>query len=229
MIIAGLHDAEGRVAVPGLLRRGPAPQRRGAGRDRAACPSTRRPTPSSTGVTDFTGEAGYSLLERRGARPTLDVNGIWGGFQGEGSKTIIPASAHAKISCRLVPDQDPARIFEQVRARILELAPTGVTVTVTFLSGGRPSLTPIEHPATRAAARALEAVFGRPPLYAREGGSIPVAASFEQILGLDVVLLGFANPDAQAHAPNESMRLDNYEGGIRTVIRLWDELRDLPR
>ncbi|MGZ6329210.1 MAG: M20/M25/M40 family metallo-hydrolase [Candidatus Limnocylindrales bacterium] len=87
----------------------------------------------------------------------------------------------------------------------------------------------MDHPATRAAARALEAVFGRPPLYAREGGSIPVAASFESILGLQAVLLGFANPDAQAHAPNESMRLENYEGGIRTVLRLWDELRTLPR
>jgi acetylornithine deacetylase/succinyl-diaminopimelate desuccinylase-like protein len=228
MIIAGLHDAEGRVAVPGFYD-AVLPLSAEERAETARLPFDEAAYAVETGVTDFTGEAGYSLLERRGARPTLDVNGLWGGFQGEGSKTIIPASAHAKISCRLVPDQDPARIFEQVRARILELAPTGVTVTVTFLSGGRPSLTPIEHPATRAAARALEAVFGRPPLYAREGGSIPVAASFEQILGLDVVLLGFANPDAQAHAPNESMRIDNYEGGIRTVIRLWDELRDLPR
>jgi acetylornithine deacetylase/succinyl-diaminopimelate desuccinylase-like protein len=228
MILAGLHDAEGRVAVPGFYD-AVLPLSAEERAETARLPFDEAAYAAETGVSSFPGEAGYSLLERRGARPTIDVNGLWGGFQGEGSKTIIPASAHAKISCRLVPDQDPARIFEQVRARILDLAPSGVAVTVTFVGGGRPSLTPIDHPATRAAARALEAVFGRPPLYAREGGSIPVTASFERILGLKVVLLGFANPDSQAHAPNESMRLDNYEGGIRTVIRLWDELRDLPR
>ena len=228
IILAGLHDAEGRVAVPGfyddVLPLGDAERA-----ETARLPFDERAYAIETGVSAFPGEAGYSVLERRGARPTLDVNGLWGGFQGEGSKTIIPASAHAKVSCRLVPDQDPERIFELIRTRILELAPSGVRVQVTFLSGGRASLTPIDHPATRAAARALEAVFGRPPLYAREGGSIPVVASFERILGLKSVLLGFANPDCQAHAPNESMRLDNYEGGIRTVMRLWDELGDLPR
>jgi acetylornithine deacetylase/succinyl-diaminopimelate desuccinylase-like protein len=226
-IIAGLHDEQGRVAVAGFydaVRPIDAEERAASAR----LPFDEAAYAAETGVRAFPGEIGYTIVERRGARPTLDVNGLWGGFQGEGSKTIIPATAHAKISCRLVPDQEPERIFELVRARILELAPSGVEVTVTYLSGGRPSLTPIDHPATRAAARALETVFGRPPLYAREGGSIPVAASFESILGLQVVLLGFANPDAQAHAPNESMRLGNYEGGIRTVIRLWDELRTLP-
>ncbi|MGZ3632468.1 MAG: dipeptidase [Candidatus Limnocylindrales bacterium] len=227
-IIAGLHDEQGRVAVAGFydaVRPLDAEERAASAR----LPFDEAAYAVETGVQAFPGETGYTIVERRGARPTLDVNGLWGGFQGEGSKTIIPATAHAKISCRLVPDQEPERIFELVRARILELAPSGVEVTVTYLSGGRPSLTPIDHPATRAAARALEAVFGRPPLYAREGGSIPVAASFESILGLQAVLLGFANPDAQAHAPNESMRLENYEGGIRTVLRLWDELRTLPR
>ena len=141
------------------------------------------------------GEVGYSTLERRGARPTLDVNGLWGGFQGEGSKTIIPAHAHAKVSCRLVAAQDPDRIFEAFKAYVEEIAPPGVTTTVRLLGGGLPSLTPIDHPATQAAARALEATFGRAPVYIREGGSIPVCASFDSILGLPVVLLGFVQPD----------------------------------
>ena len=175
------------------------------------------------------GEAGFSVLERRGARPTLDVNGIWGGFTGEGSKTIIPAHAHAKVSCRLVADQDPERIFEALRAYVDEIAPPGVRTSVQLLGAGRPSLTPIDHPATQAAARALEATFGRAPVYIREGGSIPVCASFESILGLPVVLLGFSQPDDHAHAPNEWIDLDNYETGIRTFARMWDELADLPR
>ena len=170
------------------------------------------------------GEVGYSTLERRGGRPTLDVNGLWGGFTGAGSKTIIPAHAHAKISCRLVADQDPERVFEQLRAFIEEIAPPGVTTSVTLLGAGRPSLMSKDHPATMAAARALEATFGRAPVYIREGGSIPVCASFESILGLPVVLLGFGQPDSNAHAPNEWMDLRNYETGIRTFARMWDEL-----
>ena len=154
---------------------------------------------------------------------------IWGGFEGEGTKTIIPAHAHAKITCRLVPDQHPEAIFERLRAYVEDIAPPSVLVDVKYLGGGLPSLTPIDHPATRAAARALEATFGREPLYVREGGTIPVAASFERILGLPVVLLGFTPPDDQAHAPNEYMSLRNYETAIRTVVRLWDELAVVAR
>ncbi|MEI8335155.1 MAG: M20/M25/M40 family metallo-hydrolase, partial [Chloroflexota bacterium] len=150
--------------------------------------------------------------------------GIWGGFQGEGSKTIIPAHAHAKLTCRLVADQDPDRVFGLLREYVFLIAPPGVTVEVRALGGGRPSLTPIDHPATQAAARAIEATFGVAPLYMREGGSIPVAASFETIVGLPVVLLGFVNDDCQAHAPNESMVLDNFETGIRTIAACFDEL-----
>ena len=184
---------------------------------------------SARAAAALVGEVGYTTLERRGVRPTLDVNGMWSGFQGEGSKTIIPAHAHAKVSCRLVPNQDPDRIFEEFRAYVEEIAPPGVTTTVQHLGGGRPSVTPIDHPATQAAARALEATFGRAPVYIREGGSIPVCASFERILGLPVVLMGFTPPDDNAHAPNEWMDLRNYETGIRTIVRMWDELVDLPR
>ena len=181
------------------------------------------------GLPSLVGESGFSTLERRGARPTLDVNGIWGGFQGEGTKTIIPAHAHAKISCRLVTAQQPDKIFEQFQAYVSEIAPPGVVTSVTYLGGGFPSLTPLDHPATQAAARALESAFGRAPVYIREGGSIPVCANFEQILGLPVVLLGFDPPDQHAHAPNEWMDLGNYERGIRTVVRMWDEVASLDK
>lgn len=228
-IIAGLKDLDGRITVPGfyddVVELSPA--------DRAAMaelPFDEEAYRAALDVPALAGEVGYTTLERRGARPTLDVNGIWGGFQDEGSKTIIPAHAHAKISCRLVADQDPDRIFEIVRDHILAIAPPGVRTSVTSLGGGHPSLTPLDHPATLAAARAIEATFGSAPLFTREGGSIPVCASFDRLLGLPVVLLGFTNPDDNAHAPNESMVLANHETGIRTIVRYWDELAkvDLP-
>jgi acetylornithine deacetylase/succinyl-diaminopimelate desuccinylase-like protein len=175
-------------------------------------------------VPALVGEVGYSTLERRATRPTLDVNGIWGGFQGEGAKTIIPAHAHAKVSCRLVAAQDPVDIFAKLRDFVAEVAPPGVDVTVADLGGGRPSLTRIDHPIAQAAARALEATFGQKPVYQREGGSIPVSASFESILGLPVVLLGFSQPHENAHAPDEWMALANYEGAIRAIVRTFDEI-----
>ena len=222
-ILAGLHDADGRVAVPGFYD-DVAPLSDGDRAELARLPFDEEAYRRGTGVPALHGEAGYTTLERRGARPTLDVNGIWGGFQGEGAKTIIPAHAHAKVSCRLVPDQRPERIFGLVRDRVLALAPGGVRVDVRLINTGLPSLTPISHPATLAAAACLRDVFGADPVYIREGGSIPVVASFESILGIQSVLIGFAPPDDQAHAPNESMRLDNYEGGLRTIVRLWSAL-----
>jgi len=222
-ILAGLKDPGGRVLVPGFYDDVVALEP-GDRAGLAALPFDEAAFLAEAGAPALAGEAEFTVLERLGARPTLDVNGLWGGFQGEGSKTIIPAHAHAKVSCRLVANQDPERLFELVRARILELAPPGVKVDVRYLNGGRPSLTRIDHPGVRAAARALEVVFGRPPLYPREGGSIPVTASFESILGIPVVLMGFSNPDDNAHAPNESLVLANYEGGIRAVARMMDEL-----
>ena len=222
-IIAALKGPDGRIRVPGFYDDvvGLTEADREAF---AAMPFDDDAYRDKIGVPALTGEAGFTTLERRGARPTLDVNGIWGGFEGEGRKTIIPAHAHAKVSTRLVPNQHPHRIFDLVKAHVEEIAPPGVRVTVRDLSGGHPSLTPIDHPATQAAARALKATFGRDPLYIREGGSIPVVAEFETILGLPVVLLGFTPHDDNAHAPNESMDLDNYETGIRCIARYWDEL-----
>lgn len=178
-------------------------------------------------VPMLVGEAGYEPLERLGYRPTLDVNGMWGGFTGEGSKTIIPGHAHAKVSCRLVPNQDPAKILAQLRAYVAEVAPPGVTVEVRDLGMGKPVVVDPNGPFARAALAAIEATFGAEPVLIRGGGSIPVAEMFDTILGHSPVMLGFANPDDHAHAPNEFMRLDNYETGIRTLCRYWDAVAEI--
>jgi acetylornithine deacetylase/succinyl-diaminopimelate desuccinylase-like protein len=228
VIIAALKGPDGRIRVPGFYD-DVVPLSEADRAALAALPFDEEAYQAHLGLPELVGEAGFTTLERRAARPTLDVNGIWGGFEGEGSKTIIPAHAHAKVSCRLVTAQDPDKIFEAFRAYVEEIAPPGVTTTVRNLGGGLPSLTPVDHPATQAAARALEATFGRAPVYIREGGSIPVCASFSSILGLPVVLMGFTPPDENAHAPNEWMDLNNYETSIRAIVRVFDELVDLPR
>lgn len=226
-ILAALKGPDGRVRVPGFYE-DVVPLGEQDRAAFAALPFDEAAWMAEIGVTALGGESGYTTLERKSARPTLEVNGIWGGFTGDGPKTIIPAHAHAKVSCRLVADQDPARIFAALRDHVVAIAPPGVRVSVHDLGMGRGTLTPIDHPATQAAARAIEATFGVPPLYFREGGSIPVAASFERILGLPVVLLGFMNPDSRAHAPNENMVLANFETGLRTLVCMFDELASYP-
>jgi acetylornithine deacetylase/succinyl-diaminopimelate desuccinylase-like protein len=222
-IIAGLKGPDGRVRIPGFYD-DVEPLTEADRAAIAALPFDEAAYRESLGVPALVGEVGYSTLERRAVRPTLDVNGIWGGFSGHGSKTIIPARAGAKITCRLVPDQDPERIFEQLRAYVLEIVPPGVLVEVLSLGTGKPSRTPLDHPATAAAARAIEAIWGVGPLYIREGGSIPFVAQFQETLGLPVVLLGFTPPGGNFHAPNEWMDMRYYEAGIRTMARYWDEL-----
>jgi acetylornithine deacetylase/succinyl-diaminopimelate desuccinylase-like protein len=227
-ILAALKGPDGRIRVPGFYDEVVA-LTEDERAEIAALPFDEDGYRRTIGVTDLVGEVGFTTLERRATRPTLDVNGIWGGFQGSGAKTIIPAHAHAKVSCRLVSAQDPAIIFDRLRDFVTEIAPPGVTVTVQLLGTGRPSHTPIDHPITQAAARALETEFGQRPVYIREGGSIPVAASFESVLGLPVVLLGFVQPNENAHAPNEWMDLGNYEGAIRTIVRTFEEIAAIPR
>lgn len=222
-IIAALKDDKGVVQVPGFYdevvkldqaeRRALATMAYDDEAVRQLC-----------GVPVLVGEAGYEPLERLGYRPTLDVNGIWGGFQGEGSKTIIPAKAHAKVSCRLVPNQDPEAIFERFRAFVLDVAPPGVTVEVNLMGSGRPVVVGADDPVALTALDALEATFGARPYLIRNGGSIPVAEMFQTLLGKAPVMLGFTNPDDHAHSPNEFMLLDNYETGIRTICLFWDLL-----
>jgi acetylornithine deacetylase/succinyl-diaminopimelate desuccinylase-like protein len=225
-MIASLHDENRHVTVPGFYDDVVelTPDDRAA---LAALPFNEANYLAGIDAKATQGEAGFSTVERRGARPTLDVNGIWGGFTGDGSKTIIPAHAHAKISCRLVTAQDPARIALQVEAALKAAAPRGLQVEVQNLGNGYPFLTPLGDPYLSAAANALKETFGADPLYIREGGSIPIAALFQRELLLPVVLLGFTPPDDNAHAPNESMDLGNFEGGIRTVIRALDAIAAL--
>ena len=225
-IVASLKDREGRILVPGVYD-DVVPLSEVDRQSLAALPFDEEEYRRSIGVPALMGEPGYTTLERLGARPTLDVCGIWGGFEGDGPKTIIPAHAHAKISLRLVADQDPEKIFAHVRDHIEMVAPKSIRWSIQRLGDGAPSLTPIDSPATQAAARALKATFGADPVYVREGGSVPVCASFESLLGVATVLLGFAPADGQFHAPNEWMWMSNYETGIRTIARYWDELAAL--
>jgi acetylornithine deacetylase/succinyl-diaminopimelate desuccinylase-like protein len=224
-ILASLRDGDGRVTVPGFYEdvRELAPAEQGA---LAALPFDEEAFAASIGVSELFGEPGHIPVVRRGARPTLDICGLWSGFQGQGTKTIIPAHAHAKLSARLVPDMDPQRIFEILRDAILAVDVPGVEVGVTLHDTMRPFVVSVDHPAARLAARCLREVFGQEPRYIREGGSIGAVASFDEVLGDPIVLLGFTNPDDRAHSPNESLVLANYEGGARTVARYWAALAE---
>jgi len=223
-IITELKAADGTVRIPGFYD-DIVPPTREERFDMSCLPFDEAEFQRETGVPALVaGEPGWSILECKAIRPTLDVNGLWGGFTGEGSKTIIPAHAHAKVSCRLVPDQDPETLFEAFRDHVLAIAPEGVKVEVRNLGTAKPIRTDVSHPVAQAAMRALEATFGKAPLLIRSGGTIPVASLFDTMLGLPVVMLGFTNPDCNAHAPNETMVLLNYETGLRTITRLWDDL-----
>ncbi|SES01811.1 dipeptidase [Psychrobacillus sp. OK032] len=181
------------------------------------------------GVEELFGEKGYSHLERVWARPTLEVNGVFGGFSGEGIKTVLPSEAGAKITCRLVPDQDPDEIVAKLKAHIEKNKPTGVTVTVTEFDKGKPFITPFDHPAIQAAGRSYEKVYNVPTAYTRGGGSIPIVAAFDEILGLPVVLMGFGLSSENFHAPNEHFHLENFDQGLRVIGDYYYELADLTK
>jgi acetylornithine deacetylase/succinyl-diaminopimelate desuccinylase-like protein len=176
------------------------------------------------GAPKLFGETGYSTLERVWARPTFEVNGILSGFTGDGAKTVIPAVAMAKVSMRLVPDQDPDRIARAFEEHIRKVAPKTVEVQVTRMHGGKPWMTAFDNPFVQAAGRAIEKGFGKTPVFNREGGSIPVVATFQELLGLPSVLFGVGLPDENAHAPNERLDLGNFHGGIIASAYLYDEV-----
>ncbi|MDQ0176365.1 dipeptidase [Bacillus chungangensis] len=178
------------------------------------------------GVPKLFGEKGYTFNERTWVRPTLEINGVYSGFQGEGIKTVLPSEAAAKITCRLVPDQDPDEILALIEKHIDANKPEGVTVTVEHLDKGAPYVTPYDHPAIQAAGRAYEKVYNVPTSYTRGGGSIPIVATFDQILNLPVVLMGFGLPDENFHAPNEHFHLENFDKGLLTICHYWYELTD---
>ncbi len=175
-------------------------------------------------VEELQGEEGYTTIERVSARPTLDCNGIWGGYQGAGAKTVLPSVAGAKISMRLVPNQDPDKIAVLFEKYITKIAPKSVKVKVTALHGGKPSVTAIDTPAIKAAVKALKDAFGVEPVFFKEGGSIPIVNEFNEVLGADAILLGFGLPDDNIHSPNEKFDLGNFYKGISTVAYYYDEL-----
>jgi acetylornithine deacetylase/succinyl-diaminopimelate desuccinylase-like protein len=224
-MIASLHDKNGKVTIPGFYK----DVRPLTKTERSAfkkLPWNDKRYSKELGVGQLYGEKGFTTLERLWARPTLECNGIWGGYTGEGAKTVLPSKASAKISMRIVADQDSGKISKLFEKHIRKIAPKTVTVKVQAHHGGEPAITPIDSPGVQAAVAALEKGFGKKPLYQREGGSIPIVVQFKKILGLDTVLLGFGLPDENAHAPDEFINLDNFFGGIRTSVHFYSELPD---
>ena len=224
-IVAGLKDREGRIQVPGFYDdvRPVTPEER---EEWAGLPfdeeEFRR---HEVGSPALTGEPGFSVLERIGARPTLDANGIWGGFTGEGAKTVIPAVARCKISMRLVPDQEPQKIWEAFRRYVEELCSPYATVEVKYIHGAEPVLLSTDSPYMQKASEALGEVFGKRAVFVRGGGSIPIVSLFGKVLNAPSVLMGFGLPDDNLHAPNEKMKLENIFRGIRAAARYLEMLR----
>ena len=222
-MLASLHDDAGRVAVPGFYD--------DVVEWDAATQSAIRELPfdeeafrSGIDAPALGGESGYTTQERLWIRPTCDVNGFISGYTGEGAKTVLPARATAKVSCRLVPDQDPERVTRLLTEHLQRKAPAGVKVEVVPLHSGRPWKAPVEGPHFDAAAEALEKGFGRKPVLAGEGGSIPIVAEFEEELRAPVLLLGFGLPGANMHAPNEWFPEDHLRKGLQTLVELYPRL-----
>lgn len=226
-MIARLKDGDGRVEVPGFYD-GVAPIDAATAAELRALPFDRETEARNLGVPALGGEHGVAPLERQWLRPTLECNGIWGGYQGPGSKTIIPSWAKAKISARLVAGQDPGHVKEVVFAFLQRIAPPTVRVEIEASGDVRAVHTSREHPAVAAAARAMEAGFGKPPVFIGTGGTIGPVASFDRILGIPQVLIGVGLPDDRIHAPNEKFALSQFFGGIKTICALYDELALLP-
>ena len=223
-LIATLHDRDGVVQVEGFYD----DVRPLEDWEREMWKSVPGMSPADlvevTGAPTTFGEQGYTPAECLWARPTAELNGIWGGYQGEGSKTVLPAEAHAKITCRLVPDQDPDTIFENLRRHLEQHCPAGVTLEIEKGHGGKPYAADPHSTYGKAAQTALKEAFGKDPVLIREGGSIPIIQDFKEILGVDTLLLGLALPDCQIHAPNENFPVENFEAGIKMSAELLRQI-----
>lgn len=216
-MIASLHDENGRVTIPGFYDK----VAELSGADREAlnkAPFDLTEYKKELGIEEVQGEKGYTTLERTGVRPTLDVNGIWGGYTGEGAKTVLPSKASAKISMRLVPNQRPDEITQLFTKHFLSIAPKSVKVKVTAHHGGEPAVTPTDSKAFKAASAAFKEVWGKEPIPTRDGGSIPIVALFKKELGLDTVLMGFGLDTDALHSPNEHYGIKNFLIGIETIV-----------
>jgi len=224
--IAKLHDKNFRVAVPGFYDDVDELSRE----ERKALnslPWKEKEFRKTVGAPELCGEKGYSIVERLWTRPTLELNGIWGGYTGEGAKTVIPSKAHAKLSTRLVPRQNPAKIAKLVERQIRKLLPPTVRCKFEVLSTGKPWVAPYTHPIFQKAIHALEAGFKKKAVFIREGGSIPFVTQMHDTFKVPCVLMGFGLPDENAHAPDEHIALENYFGGIKSVAIFYEQLATL--
>jgi succinyl-diaminopimelate desuccinylase len=222
-ILAGLKDSKGRVSVPGFYD-DVAKLSKYERAQMAKIPFNERRYAKFLGVPQVTGEAGFTTNERRTARPTMEINGLTSGYQGQGSKTIVPSWASAKLTFRLVPNQKPARVLAAIRRRLKELCPTTVRLSITDGHGGEPYLVAPEGPLVQAGLKAMSGGFGREALLMREGGSIPIVSAFRKHLKADTLLLGMSLPDDNPHSPNEKFSLEAYTKGMRMAALLWPEL-----
>jgi acetylornithine deacetylase/succinyl-diaminopimelate desuccinylase-like protein len=227
-LLAQMKDRGGRIKIPGFYD-DVVPLQEEERKAWATLPFNEKQYKKDFGIPKVLGETGYTTLERVWGRPTFEVNGIQGGFTGEGAKTVIPAAAMAKVSMRLVPNQDPAKIGDLFEAYAKKVAPKTVELTLTRMHGGKPWMADFDNPFVQAAGRAIERGFGKTPVYNREGGSIPVVSTFQQELGVPSVLFGIGLPDENAHAPNEKLDLGNFHGGIISSAFLYEEVGKLPR
>ncbi len=223
-LVASLHTGDGRVAVAGFYDdvRDLTPAERDA---IAALPFDEAAYLSQVGAHAAFGEPGHTTLERQWTRPTLEINGMWGGYSGPGSKTVLPSEAHAKVTCRLVPDQDPARVIEQVVHHLQSHVPPGTQLTIHAGDhGARPYVIPAGHVALRAASEALESVYGKKPLLVRMGGTVPICEIFQRLMGLHTVFFSFSTADEDFHAPNEFFRVQRLHEGMEAWVRYWELL-----
>jgi acetylornithine deacetylase/succinyl-diaminopimelate desuccinylase-like protein len=221
-LIAGMKNNQHRISLPGFYDdvRSLSDKERN---ELARVPQTPDTYLSQTGVPQLAGEQGYTCIEQNTARPTLDVHGLLSGFTGEGAKTVIPAWAKAKISMRLVPDQDPAKVADQLRRYLSENAPPTVVWELKTFTGGHPAFCDPDLPASKALRNAFELTWGKTPVFKREGASIPIVTEMKEILGIDSVLSGFALPEDNMHAPNETLNLEVWRKGILTIIHFFDQ------
>lgn len=227
-MIASLKDEKGRITIQGFYDKVvelSEEEKRGINR----APHDDKKYKRSLEVDELFGEEGYTIPERIGIRPTLDVNGIWGGYTGEGAKTVLPSKAYAKISMRLVPDQNHKEIDELFIKHIKAIAPKTVKVKVTSHHGGQPAVVPTDSVAIQAASQAFEEAWGKKPFLTREGGSIPIVSLFQNVLGLDSVLMGFGLDEDAIHSPNESYGIFNYLKGIETITLFYKHFSDLKK
>jgi acetylornithine deacetylase/succinyl-diaminopimelate desuccinylase-like protein len=222
-MLASLKNKNGRITVPGFYKN-VRPLTKVERKVLAKTPFNKKEFMHEAGVNKLWGEKGYTPVEQITARPTLELNGIWGGWMGEGSKTVLPSKAYAKLSCRLVADQDYIEIRDLLTKHLKKIAPKEVSLNVKWLHGGQGALVSLDSPYMRAAAKVLQQVFGHAPIYLREGGSIPVVASFQELLGIDSILMGFGLPDDNLHSPNERFYLPNFYNGIEATIRYLNEV-----